>query len=84
MYETTPGEGFKSLPNTPGPATESTSFSRYTFDTSPSLPPPRKASVSCTPNIDPVNKSETTTDKNADNEPSMKKLCDEYNVMLMN
>ena len=56
MYETTPGELFMSVPNTP--SADSTSFSRYTFDISPGLPPPRKTSVCLVANGDPYEKPE--------------------------
>ena len=84
MYETTPGELFLSVPNTP--AADSTSFSRYTFDTSPNLPPPRKTSVCLEANGDPYEKPQPVAQivKNTDGGSPTSKLGDEYMVMNSN
>lgn len=52
MYEITPGETLKSLDcNTPSTSLAGSAATiRYAFNMGPTLPPPRKPSVSCKPN----------------------------------
>ena len=60
VYETMPGESFKSLlspgcssiPNTPNTLSASTSRYAFSYDTAPNLPPPRKGSVSYQPKVE--------------------------------